>query len=150
MDGKVGQVLDSIQAEEEDPDSDGLGPAAAEPPGEAGGDLAAENSKSSESKKNEEAAKKQLQEEEEAKISDEISNWQSRHDRLKALEDQLDTYWIQKSLQVLRTANVPEVDEFKRQYGRVHILLEEAQDNVKFLSTIGKPTDLLSTFNGFQ
>ncbi|XP_071749938.1 dynein axonemal heavy chain 10 [Lepeophtheirus salmonis] len=82
-------------------------------------------------------------------ISDEIIEWDEKLTRLKSLVNQLSVPWIDKVISILIRGQIPQAEEFKRHCTQVHILLEEAEDNVKFLRTISQPTDILATSNDF-
>ncbi|CAB4055563.1 DNAH [Lepeophtheirus salmonis] len=76
---------------------------------------------------------------------DEIIEWDEKLTRLKSLVNQLSVPWIDKVISILIRGQIPQAEEFKRHCTQVHILLEEAEDNVKFLRTISQPTDILAT-----
>ena len=58
------------------------------------------------------------------------------------MEEQLKMYPLRRALAILNAAGNVHAKTMGEIVRQVHVLLEEAQDNVKFLGTIRKPTQV--------
>lgn len=102
-----------------------------------------------------EAAKAKEKAEEGQKVVDndvlnEIKMWEDRLRRFEGLEEQLKMVAIERSLLILHAAGNIHAKTLTDYINQIRGLLEEAQDNVKFLSTIRKPTHVLVTSMDFK
>ncbi len=113
---------------------------------------------SSEAKKEEKGARPEISadgtEEETTAVDNdvlkEIQMWEERLRRFRGMEEQLQMNAIERSLLILHAAGNIHAKTLTDYINQIHGLLEEAQDNVKFLSTIRKPTHVLVTSMDFK
>lgn len=80
----------------------------------------------------------------------EIQMWEERLRRFQGLEEQLKMDAVDRSLQILHAAGNIHAKTLTDYINQIRGLFEEAQDNVKFLSTIRKPTHVLVTSMDFK
>ena len=83
-------------------------------------------------------------------VMKEIQTWETKLIRCKKLQEQLKMYPLRRALAILDEAGNVHAKTMNGFIHQVHILLEEAQDNVKFLGTIRKPTEVLVTSHDFK
>ena len=76
--------------------------------------------------------------------------WEERLRRFEGMEEQLKMNAIERSLMILHAAGNIHAKTLTNYINQIRGLLEEAQDNVKFLSTIRKPTQVLVTSVDFK
>ena len=80
----------------------------------------------------------------------EIETWEEKLTRCEKLEEQLKMFPVKRALLILDAAGNVHSKTLRNIIHEVHMLLEEAQDNVKFLGTIRKPTEVLVTSMNFK
>ena len=83
-------------------------------------------------------------------VLNEINMWEERLRRFEGMEEQLKMNAIERSLRILHAAGNIHAKTLTNYINQIRGLLEEAQDNVKFLSTIRKPTQVLVTSVDFK
>ena len=76
--------------------------------------------------------------------------WEERLQRFEGLEEQLKMNAVERSLMILQCAGNVHAKTLTDYIEQIKNLFEEAQDNVKFLSTIRKPTQVLVTSMDFK
>ena len=79
-------------------------------------------------------------------VLNEINMWEERLRRFEGMEEQLKMNAIERSLMILHAAGNIHAKTLTNYINQIRGLLEEAQDNVKFLSTIRKPTQVCKVF----
>lgn len=75
---------------------------------------------------------------------EEIQFWRSRCDDLSGISDQLNRAEVQRVIRILQTSTSSYLDQFQRLSNLIHEGTLQAQDNLKFLSTLSKPCKALS------